>query len=42
LTPQAALRVLERELKVNDGAENEEDREQALDTLWEYVLLNGC
>lgn len=38
MTPHEALRVLERELKVNEGFENEELRGQALNCLWTLVL----
>jgi hypothetical protein len=41
MTPHMALRILERELKMNEGQENEEDREEALNTLWKYVLGTG-
>jgi hypothetical protein len=38
LTPHQALRILERELKINEGQENEAAREAALNRLWNLVL----
>jgi hypothetical protein len=39
MTPQQALRNLERELKKNEGFEDEELRAESLERLWKYVLL---
>jgi hypothetical protein len=38
VTPHAALRILERELKMNEGSENEEAQKEALARLWQLVL----
>lgn len=39
MTPHQALRVIEREFRMNEGFEDELAREEALSVLWELVLL---